>query len=241
MFSILVKKFEFSLFFKLTHHIQSIFNKTDESDELSGEILTTTTTNSFVQQQQVIKLFSILQDKVYDLFKRRFSKLNVIRSTNKRIKNMNYIDSTVESVFEDIFSSLESTLFDFKRWYAEFIRELPGFSKLIKDDLNTIVSSSILIAFGLVAHKAIVNNECYLIINNNIQLSRNRMNMMFGTFLCDLVFEFHYSLKKLKLNEKENVLFHPFFLCFCNSKLISLKMPILFILIKYTFFKLTFK
>lgn len=202
-----MKKHEFSLYMNLTQYLNEALNSLND--------------HQFSNKEYV--LYSSIQTKVTNLYRTQIKKLNCVKNTQKRLKNMNYIDSSVESIFHDVFANMITTFYEYSQWYTDFISELLCFNKMCSDDLNTIVAQSLILTFGLVIENFVVNNECYLIINNNMQLSRNRLNMIFGTILADLLFEFNYCLKRINFSEEEMALFHTLIVCFCNVNLIKEK------------------
>ena len=79
-----------------------------------------------------------------------------------------------------ILTSIHETHKEFTNWLSIFAKELPGFDKFNQEDFMTIVSSSF--QLGLHVKDLYFNNDLYVITSNGYQLSRNRMNIGFGSF-----------------------------------------------------------
>jgi hypothetical protein len=81
----------------------------------------------------------------------------------------------------------------------------------------TIVSSSSLILFATQQHQFFYNNENHFIISNKFQLSRERMNTLYGAFITGLLFDYHNVIKKFNFTENELSLLYTFFLTGTNG------------------------
>jgi len=181
----------------------------------STNILPTT----IFQAENELFLISILKDKVFQLFKKHTFSSTIINHSTECFKNKDYIDSSVENIsVDELLIGLVGSISEHSKWLTRFVKELPGFNKLNLSDFMTIVSSTSLLLFNTHQHQFFYNNENHFIISNRYQLSRERMNTLYGAFKTGLLFEFHNVIKKFKFSETELSLLYTFFLTGTNGK-----------------------
>jgi hypothetical protein len=185
----------------------------------STNILPTT----IFQAENELFLISILKDKVFQLFKKHTASSTIINHSTEFFKNKDYIDSSVENIsVDELLIGLVGSISEHSKWLTRFVKELPGFNKLNLSDFMTIVSSTSLLLFNTQQHQFFYNNENHLIISNKYQLSRERMNTLYGAFKTGLLFEYHNVIKKFKFSETELSLLYTFFLTGTNGKFINI-------------------
>ena len=95
---------------------------------------------------------------------------------------------------------------------ARYAREIPGLERFDVKDFTTIVSNSALLTMALHINEFYINNDYYQIVVGGYQLSRNRMNLLFGTFITSLFYLINSKIRKLNLTECEKALYYPFVL-----------------------------
>lgn len=108
----------------------------------------------------------------------------VLNISKEKYKTNNYIGPNVDNVpVSQILTSIHETHKEFTNWLSIFAKELPGFDKFNQEDFMKIVSSSFQLAIGLHVKDLYFNNDLYVITSNGYQLSRNQMNIGFGSLV----------------------------------------------------------
>jgi hypothetical protein len=102
---------------------------------------------------------------------------------------------------------------EFSKWLVDFLIKVPGFDQFCLQDFNSLINNSLLFLFGLHTTEYVIENEYYLIVGNDpkcFQMSRNRMNLLFGTLKSNLIFDAHKKLQNLNLSCNELSILFPF-------------------------------
>jgi hypothetical protein len=179
-----------------------------------------------------ISLFYItfLKDHCYQIYKKQIQECKLIQNTNERLKTKDYIDSNDPNVNrEQIFYGVANSIGEFTKWLTIYIRQMPGFNTLNVTDFSTIIKGGVLLCYATHVNRFVVNNECFAIVHNNIQSSKSRLRTLFGTNLCELFFEYHSRLNRLKFLDQETCLFYLFIVTCFNSKKFKIQFPYLLI------------
>ncbi|RNA16748.1 Ecdysone-induced 78C [Brachionus plicatilis] len=87
---------------------------------------------------------------------------------------------------------------------------LPGFEKISKEDCKTILSNAFFTTLGIRTIKLFVENDYFLMLDEDIQLNRDLFAVLMGQRVKDKVFEFFFALKSLDLTDQEYALLIPF-------------------------------
>jgi len=162
-------------------------------------------TDSFSSE---LLFYSMLKDKVYQTYRRHLNESATLNEINQRLKSRDYIDSSVENVFnEDLLTGVKETFNGFFKWFSDYIRFLPGFKNLNIHDLELIVLNGTHANLDIHLKEYFSKNECYFITNNGYQMSRVRLNEVFGTFTANLYFLAFSMLENFQLTECELALF----------------------------------
>ncbi len=164
---------------------------------------------------------SVLKDKVYQIYKQHIKESLLINETKKRLKNNDYIDSSAENVTQDdLLAGLIGDIVEHAKWLTNYSLNLPGFSSLNESDFMKIVNHATIMTYGLQLNEFYYNNEFHHITKNGYQLSKNRLNLAFGSFLAHLFILAHAKFKELDLSENEIALLYALFLFSCDGILI---------------------
>lgn len=156
---------------------------------------------------------SVLKDKVFQTYKRLIKDSFIINYARERLDSKNYIDSTVEDIpLNELTHGIMVNISEYSKWMAKFAREIPGLERFDVKDFTTIVSNSALLTMALHINEFYINNDYYQIVVGGYQLSRNRMNLLFGTFITSLFYLINSKIRKLNLTECEKALYYPFVL-----------------------------
>jgi hypothetical protein len=120
------------------------------------------------------------------------------------------VDETVSSkcmweLFMQEISYMTKSLFFYSKQY-------PGFDRLSSRDLVKMLVSNMLVVGGLRVHKLFINDDYYLICENNVQFSRRNMYKIFGVALTNAIFHYHSQLGSLCLSDQEVSLLVPYIL-----------------------------
>lgn len=171
------------------------------------------------QSETELFRITLIKDKIYQLYKTHLQHSNLINNTNERLKNKDFIDENADINQDQILTGLVYTIGDFAKWLTRFAKEIPGFSKINLGDFSTMISASVLFMFAVINQRFYQNNELCGIISNNVQMTKKRLEQIFGVYLSGLLIEFHARFEKLDLSENELAIFYAFVLISCNSKL----------------------
>ena len=190
--------------------------------------------NTIFKTESELFRITLIKDKVYQLFKTHLAHSNVLNNTSEKLKSKDFIDSSQAVTHDQLLTGLVYTLGDFAKWVTRFAKELPGFNKLNLTDFSTMISSACMVLYGLHVDRYFTPVENYIIISNNIQVTKSRCFIIFGSY-TELIFEFHNRLSKLNLSENELSILYAYILTSCNGKLNFLEKNFLFFLI--IFFK----
>jgi hypothetical protein len=165
---------------------------------------------------------TLIKDKTFQIYQKNIKLSNVLNNSIERLKNNDFIKETDESVTKDlIWQGLGPTLGEFSKWLAQMTKDLVGFNMLNHEDLTTIISAAVMTCYMIHISCFFQNNECYMIISNNIQNTKKRLLQIFYPHLVDLIFKFYHFFKELNLTETELTLWYPFVLLSCDYNLVK--------------------
>ncbi len=169
-------------------------------------------------------LMSVLKDKVYQIYRQHIKESILLNETRERLKNNDYINSTAdENVSQnDLLEGMIGNVVDHAKWLTNYCLNLPGFNKLNDVDFIQIINNATLFTMGIQLNEFYSNNEFYNVTKNGYQLSRNRLNLVFGSFIAYLYCLSHAKLKQLCLSDYEKALLYPVFVFSCDGIIILL-------------------
>jgi hypothetical protein len=164
----------------------------------------------------------LVKNKICQIYKEHIKNSIILNSTYERLKNKDYIDSSVKEVSkEKLVFGLIDTFLESAKWMSDYVKDLNsiGTKKLCSQDLSTIITQSIYFFCALNSIRFTFNNESYSILKNGIQLTRKRFIQIYGYDFNNLHLEFHSKFIALELTDNEMALFNAFALTSCNRKL----------------------
>lgn len=171
------------------------------------------------QSESDLLIMSLIKDRVFQIYKKHIELSTILNRSRDKFKSKDYIDASVENAsVEALFTGCVDLIAEHSKWLAQFSRNLPGFDRLNMDDFQALCASSSLLLLGVKTNPLFINNDNFTIFQNNYQFSRNRMNIILGSFKTGCLFEFHFIYRKLNFTEVEKALFYPFILSSVNSK-----------------------
>lgn len=103
---------------------------------------------------------------------------------------------------------------EYTNWLLNYLKQMPGFDKLNPNDLKRIINQKLFVIFGLLVTSLFLNNDLYLMLNEKIQFSKIRCNIVFGEVLSEKIFFYHFKLNELNLSDTEFSLLIPYLLSF---------------------------
>ena len=180
-------------------------------------------------------LITILKDKVFQLYSKIIKESKVLNTSKERYETKNYINHEEIVSIDEILDGILEIHEDVTTWLVNLTKQLPGFDKFKQDDLMTIALNSAQLTIGVHLKDLYFDNDVHVISSKGYLLSRNRMNLAFGTMISTFYFCMNNKLKQLDLSENEVSLYYPFALTCCQRKLIYL--CFIFKLFVYIFFK----
>ena len=156
------------------------------------------------ENEHVLYILVIVREKVvraYDEFLKPFEINEAFRneSNDKQVS----LDEALR-LFKECFIESSSQL-------IPYIKELPGFEDLSQNDLSMLSSRNWHMLFSFKFAKLFKDNEFYLILNE-IQITHDLLNKMFGNIIIDSLFEFEKILNNINLTNYETALLIPYFL-----------------------------
>jgi len=183
-----------------------------------------------------IYFIKLLKEKTFKSYIKHIQLSSILNNTIMRLRNNDFINENEPNINKDfIWQSIGLTWGEFSKWLTKYTKELIGFDELNQEDLVTIITTGCLCLYAFHINCFFDdNNECRMIINNNLQTTKKRLLQIFDSNLVELMFRFNYLLKKLNLNGSEMALIYPFVLCSCNSDKIKDKETFFRIKINYT-------
>ena len=170
--------------------------------------------NKIFQTESEIFLVSTGKDRLFQLFCKHTNNSSIINKTKERLKSKQYFNANCDNILKsDVMLAITESVEEFSKWLVDFLIKVPGFDQFCPKDFNSLVYNSLLFLFGLHTTEYVIENEYYLIVGNDpkcFQMTRNRLNLAFGTFKTNLIFEIHSKLHQLKLSQNEKSILFPF-------------------------------
>lgn len=169
--------------------------------------------------------YSMLKDKVFQVYKTKLKQSVILNESNQRRQNL--ISSPVEYVSNgELSAGIIETIREFSRWFSDYLLSLPGFKSVNSDDFKEIIINGSLANINAHVSKYYDKNECRFITKNGYQMTRMRLNQVcvifflklyplylsdhllcfqkvYGPFKGTLIFLARYKLEKLDLTEYE--------------------------------------
>ena len=213
------------MIFNLNHEEQLAIRNQETIDFFEqNNLFETLMKNKSFNNDKENYFISHLIDKALQTYQKNIKLSKVLNYAITKLEKTDFITEHEPNITSEIiWQGVGKTLGEFTQWLSKFVKQLTGFNKLNQDDLLTIISAAIFFCFG--SH---INcffdkeyNECYMIISNNIQISKSRLLQIFSPDLVDPIFKFHSLFRDLNLTETEIALWYPLIICNCNPDVIK--------------------
>ena len=167
------------------------------------------------ENENVLYILVIVREKVVKAFEEFLKPCEIDESATFSNESSNKQVNPDEALclFKDFFKESSSHL-------IPYIKELPGFEDFTQNDLIMLSNRHWYMLFLFKFAKLFKENEFYLILNE-IQITHDLLNKMFGNVIMDSIFEFENIFKNINLTIYETALLIPYFLTI-DGKFLSL-------------------
>ena len=167
------------------------------------------------ENENVLYILVIVREKVVKAYDEFLKPCEIDESATFSNESSNKQVNPDEALclFKDFFKESSSHL-------IPYIKELPGFEDFTQNDLIMLSNRHWYMLFLFKFAKLFKENEFYLILNE-IQITHDLLNNMFGNVIIDSLFEFEKILKNINLTNYETALLIPYFLTI-DGKFLSL-------------------
>ena len=145
---------------------------------------------------------SLLKNRTYQLYKLNRHQSGILKNIQQRIDNGDFVGNSQFVPIDTIWEQYFHTLMDHSAWLSEFGRQLLGFDKFDAEDFSSIVEAASPLLLGVHWSEYVKSNESFKMIGK-IQLTSERIRLIFGTVLAELIIQFDTNFSQLKLNEFE--------------------------------------
>lgn len=168
--------------------------------------------------EQAQKYFStisedLVKQRVFDLFSHSTLEYKQQRQralTRFTVQNANYFEINNQFSLQTVRQALKISLGQFGKNMVYYFSNMPGFEEISTLELINLISRKMSILIGLCITRLFINNENYFYLSEGgIQYSRYWMSMVFGEYLCNLIFYYHSKLNVLDLSEEEMSILIP--------------------------------
>ncbi len=191
--------------YKISQELMSQYNLFEKNSYIENRIF---------QTESEIFLISTAKDKLFQLFCEHTKNSSIISKTKQRLQLKQFFSSNSDNISKnDVMVGMAELIEEFSKWLIEFLIRVPGFKKFCLEDLSALINCSIFFLLGLHVNDFIIDGEFYLILGKDpkcFQMSRNRMNLIFGTLKSNLIFDAHKKLQNLNLSCNELSILFPF-------------------------------
>nr|ASL70549.1 nuclear receptor [Brachionus calyciflorus] len=173
----------------------------------------------FLVKQNNIIVLSLLRDKSYQIYKHYNKDYEIQETKVLKILELGYepVKYNFTAEFTDF---LKEKFLKLLQSHAQIslniINELPGFEQLEKNDINLIIKDIFFILLGLRDFRLVFNNECFVMLDENIQMNRQVHEKLIGLNLTNILYKYLEKMKNFGLTHAEIALLIPLF-CSSNS------------------------
>lgn len=150
-----------------------------------------------------IIFLSFLKDKVYQVYNKHLRISKELIKIGKELFQSNR-DKTNENF-------RPQAMIEHKRVLTDYVFDLPGFDKILSNDLALVLCEKLFYIFGIRHNDLIINDECYL-VESESQISTKWMEKTHGRALVEYMIEFHRIFNALNLTYNEISLIIPIIL-----------------------------
>lgn len=169
-----------------------------------------------------LSILKLLSEKVHGLYKKNFCiDKKLIESAKTLALNSNNDVSTDDELskytgwnasIQSVWDSFLSHFNTFVSMLVNFVKELPGYNQICFQDMTRAIYEAVFPIFSIIYHKFFINNQCFLMISENIQLTREWILRFVGKNITDKIFAYYNRFSELNLTSKEIALILPIIL-----------------------------
>lgn len=163
-------------------------------------------------------LLSLFKDKVYQIYNKHKKNSTILNESRRRLTSRDYVDETNEEITAaDLINGVIASVTEYTKWLTRYARELPGLDSINLDDFTKMVSFGTLLTMGNQLNEFFCNEKLYYVTLNGLQMTRKRLDKVFGPICATLSLLAHSKFTKLNFSDNEKSLEYPFIMCNCNS------------------------
>ena len=152
--------------------------------------------------ENFIIFISILKNRAYHTYKINKKKSGILENIKHRKESGEFIGNEQFVQIDLIWENYFHTLIEHSEWLGEYARQLLGFDKFDREDLASIIESASPLLLGVHWSEYVKPNESFKMIRS-IHLTEQRIRLIFGSVLAELIIQFDSEFSKLNLTEYE--------------------------------------
>ncbi|CAF0902505.1 unnamed protein product [Brachionus calyciflorus] len=168
-----------------------------------------------------IFILTLLKDRCYQLYK-DFT-LEYQKQYERAIrlieKNFDCSIFSYNQTLEQVWKAFCLMTSDFTRRMVRTMKLVPGFDRFDSKDIATIVNERLFVCYGLCVTKLFLNNEFFVMLDSNTQLSKYWMEKLFTVTTSQKIFDYHAKLNSFRLTDGEIAILIPWLFCSTNLNL----------------------
>ncbi|CAF0860688.1 unnamed protein product, partial [Brachionus calyciflorus] len=165
-------------------------------------------------QNQSIVVLDLLREKSYDIFINHTREFEEQERRAFRLIESGY-EPIVYEMTDQFLQILRTKFLMFLQRHAacmlEIINDLPGFSRLSKNDINVAIRENFFSVLGIRISKVRKNGETFLMLDENIQFNRQVQTVLMGLDVQNNLNKEHIKLEEFQPSERELALLIPYF------------------------------
>ena len=152
--------------------------------------------------ENFIVFISMLKNRTYQIYKINKKKSGILKNIAHRKESGDFIGNGQFVKIDKIWENYFLTLMENSEWLSEYARELLGFDKFDQEDFASIIESASPLLLGVHWSEYVKSNESFKMIHN-IHLTNERIHLIFGSVLAELITQFDRNFSQLNLTEYE--------------------------------------
>ncbi|CAF0808240.1 unnamed protein product [Brachionus calyciflorus] len=167
-------------------------------------------------------VINLIRDESYEIYKhltkeyvnQEINALKLISQSTKQLPSLELNSNLLEDL---LVSKLVIHLDNHVNCLMNTIRCLPGFDRFSMKDMQQVLSEQLIVIFGLRTLNLFIKDDYFLMLDENIQFSKNVASTLLGESVCQKVIDFFFNLKSMNLTTQELSLLVPFILTMSNE------------------------
>nr|ASL70583.1 nuclear receptor [Brachionus plicatilis] len=158
-----------------------------------------------------IFVLTLMKDRCYQLFKSGTDDFQhqYERALKLIEKNFDCSIFSYTQTLEDVWKAFCLMTSEFTRRMVSITKVCPGFDKFDSNDLGLIINDRLFVCYGLCVSKLFIDDEFYVMLDANTQLSHYWMDKLFGLSVSQKIFCYHAKLNNFRLTDTEISLIIP--------------------------------